>query len=159
MLYLVRHGSAGVRNDHDPLDVERHLDPTGHRQAAHLARRLAPIGTEAPIPRRVLTSPAARCAETIAPLAASAGVELEVDGRLVEGTDVDIAWSLVDELVDAGDDAVLCSHGDVIPELVRRAKGRGMSVPGKGGCSKGSIWTLAWDGERFDVGTYEPNPG
>jgi len=150
-LHLVRHGSAGVRNDVDPADCERHLDDHGHRQAALIAERLGdrPIG-------RVLASPAARCVETVAPLAAAAGVGLETEPRLFEGTDVDDAWGLVESLVAEGADAVLCSHGDVIPELIRRAKGRGMDVPGKSGCSKGSVWTLVWDGERFATGAYQP---
>ena len=156
-LYLVRHGSAGVRDDADPADTERHLDAVGLRQAVHIAQRLAPLGEEPGI-HRVLSSPAARCVETVEPLASSLGVDVEVDPRLFEGTDVEQTWALVEELVEAGEVGVLSSHGDVIPELVKRAKGRGMQVPGKAGCSKGSLWVLTWDGERFADGEYEPNP-
>ena len=36
---------------------------------------------------------------------------------------------------------------------------RGMEVPGRSGCSKGSCWTFTdWDGERFARGEYHPNP-
>ena len=55
---------------------------------------------------------------------------------------------------------MLCSHGDVIPDLVRRAQGRGLLVPGKSGCAKGSVWTLQhWDGSGFATGIYTPIPG
>lgn len=151
MLYLVRHGSAGVRNDADPADTERHLDAFGLRQAVQIAERLS--GEDITV---VLASPAARCVETIEPLASSLGLEVEIDDRLFEGTDVDASWALVEALIDHDEVAVLCSHGDVIPELIRRAKGRGMEVPGKAGCSKGSLWSLEWDGERFATGTYQP---
>jgi len=163
LLHIVRHGSAGVRNDDDPADTERHLDATGVRQAVHLAKRLtvaSPDDVEGHDPLGVvLASPAARCIETVEPLAASAGVDLGIDDRLFEGTDIERSWGLVEELARAGENAVLCSHGDVIPDLIRRAKGRGMEIWGKSGCSKGSLWTLTWDGERFITGTYEPNPG
>ena len=151
MLYLVRHGSAGVRDDADPADNERHLDTVGLRQAVQLAERLSGLEITA-----VVASPAARCVETVEPLASSLGLVVDIDARLFEGTDIEESWALVEALVGHDEVAVLCSHGDVIPELVRRAKGRGMEVPGKAGCSKGSLWSLEWDGERFVTGTYEP---
>lgn len=150
-LHLVRHGSAGTRNDADPSDTERHLDATGLRQALRLAARLSDEDITV-----VLTSPAARCVETIEPLASSLGLDIVIDDRLMEGTDIDASWAIVEALALDGETAVLCSHGDVIPELIRRAKGRGMEVPGKAGCSKGSLWSLEWDGERFVSGTYDP---
>ncbi len=151
MLYMVRHGSAGVRDDADPADNERHLDTVGLRQAVQLAERLSGLEITA-----VVASPAARCVETVEPLASSLGLPIDLDARLFEGTDIEESWALVEALIEHDEVAVLCSHGDVIPELVRRAKGRGMEVPGKAGCSKGSICSLEWDGERFATGTYEP---
>lgn len=151
MLYLVRHGSAGVRDDADPADNERHLDTVGLRQAVQLAERLSGLEITA-----VVASPAARCVETVELLASSLGLAVDIDARLFEGTDIEESWALVEALIEHDEVAVLCSHGDVIPELVRRAKGRGMEVPGKAGCSKGSLWSLEWDGERFATGTYEP---
>ena len=116
-----------------------------------LAERLSGLEITA-----VVASPAARCIETVEPLASSLGLVVDIDARLFEGTDIEESWALVEALIEHDEVAVLCSHGDVIPELVRRAKGRGMEVPGKAGCSKGSIWSLEWDGERFATGTYEP---
>lgn len=153
-IFLVRHGSAGMRRDGDPLDTERHLDEVGLEQAAAIARHLAGRHGEEPI-TRVLTSPAARCVETVAPTAAELGLTLEPADDLFEGTDVEVAWRLAAGLADQGVSAVLCSHGDVIPELIRRARMRGMDSTGSG-CRKGSIWELRWDGshDRFDLGTY-----
>lgn len=60
-LYLVRHGKAvaGFGGAMDPG-----LDDLGHRQAAEVAAKLAPLG---PLP--ILTSPLKRARETAAPLA------------------------------------------------------------------------------------------
>ena len=80
---------------------------------------------------------------------------LEIDDRLAEGTPIEQSWELVSEV--ALETVVLCSHGDVIPDIIRRAQLRGMHVPGKSGSSKGSAWTLRhWDGERFATGLYTP---
>ncbi len=149
-LYLVRHGSAGVRDDADPHDDDRPLDETGHLQAERLAEWLRHEG-----PTAVFSSPFRRCRQTVEPLAKVLGVEVVVEDRLAEGTSVEDAWELLVGL--AGTSAVLCSHGDVIPELVSRAQRRGMIVPGKSGCAKGSVWTLRhWDGETFATGIYTP---
>ena len=158
-VYLVRHASAGVRNDADPHDDDRPLDDDGLRQAAQLAEWLR----HEPV-RRIVTSPYLRCRQTVEPLAAALGLTVEVDDRLGEGTPVEDSWGLLAGLAGtpgangtAGDAVVLCSHGDVIPDLVRRAQGRGMLVPGKSGCAKGSAWILQhWDGEAFATGVYTP---
>ncbi len=153
-LYLVRHGSAGIRDDSDPDDDRRPLDETGHLQAERLAEWL---GLEAP--RTVLSSPFLRCRQTVEPLAKAVDVDVVVDVRLGEGSPIDAVWALITSIAAAleGDSAVLCSHGDVIPDVVSRAQRRGMLVPGKLGCAKGSVWSLShWDGETFASGLYTP---
>lgn len=152
-VYLVRHASAGSRNDADPNDDERPLDQVGHLQADKLAAWLQHEPVE-----RILTSPYLRCRQSVEPLAAALGLEVEVSDALAEGTPVERSWKLLAEVADRT--VVLCSHGDVIPDLVRRAQGRGMHVPGKSGCAKGSVWTLQhWDGTGFATGIYTPIPG
>jgi broad specificity phosphatase PhoE len=149
-LYLVRHGSAGSRDDGDPADDFRPLDHTGHLQAERLAEWLCPE----PI-SRIVTSPYRRCIQTVEPLAKAVDLDLVLDDRLAEGADIDRVWELVVEVADTT--TVLCSHGDVIPDLIRRAQMRGMQIPGKSGCSKGSVWLLRhWDGEGFATGLYTP---
>ncbi len=149
-LYLVRHGSAGTRDDADPHDHDRPLDATGHLQAERLSEWLCHES-----PTKVLTSEYLRCRQTVEPLAKALGLDVVVEPRLAEGTEVDEAWELVEQLSETP--AVLCSHGDVIPELISRAQRRGMVVPGKSGCAKGSVWSLRhWDGETFATGLYTP---
>jgi 8-oxo-dGTP diphosphatase len=150
-LYLVRHGSAGSRNEADPFDLERRLDEVGHRQAELLVELLATT-----VVSEIRSSPAPRCLETVAPLAAARGLEVRPEDALLEGTPVEESWAIVEALAVAGTDAVLCSHGDVIPDLIRRAQARGMEVPGRAGCSKGSVWALHWVDGSFARGDYTP---
>ena len=150
-VFLVRHGSAGHRDDANPDASCRPLDPAGQRQAQRIMALLAPhdIG-------KVVSSPALRCVETVGPLAAAVEVDVEESHDLHEGSDIERSWALLEVAARRDDDVVLCSHGDVIPELVRRAQHRGMTVPGKAGCSKGSVWSLDWDDDRFVRGEYTP---
>ena len=102
------------------------------------------------------SSPAVRCVETVEPLAEARGLEVHRCDEIFENSDIERSWALLERSARRKGDVVLCSHGDVIPELVRRAQHRGMEVPGKAGASKGSCWALEWDGERFHRGTYTP---
>ena len=153
-VHLVRHASAGPRRDFDQDDAERHLDERGLHQAAVLADRLLDAGVT-----WIASSTADRCIETMAPLADQLGLDVVATHELFEGADGDSTWELLARAAELDGDAVLCSHGDVIPDLIRRAQLRGMEIPGRSGCGKGSRWTLTgWDGERFARGDYEPNP-
>ncbi len=151
--YLVRHASAGSRNNSDPHDVERPIDATGTSQAEKLAAWLRHEPIE-----RIVSSPIRRCVQSVEPLAAELSLEIEVDDALREATEIDHSWAVLAAL--ASSTAVLCSHGDVIPDLIRRAQLRGMLVPGKSGCAKGSVWTLQhWSNGHFATGIYTPIPG
>lgn len=48
----------------------------------------------------------------------------------------------------------MCSHGDVIPDLVRRAQGRGMIVLVELEFTKGSLWTFTVDDGRIVRGDW-----
>ncbi|MCC6225457.1 MAG: histidine phosphatase family protein [Microthrixaceae bacterium] len=153
-VHLVRHASAGSRDPWDAADADRALDETGLIQAASLATLLS----AAPI-TRIASSPALRCIQTVTPLATDHGLEVHRHDHLFEGTDIEAAWECLIDAANLQCDAVLCSHGDVIPTLIRRLHLRGMRLPGGSGCAKGSCWTLeGWDGTRFLDGTYRP-PG
>ena len=57
--YLVRHASAGSRDDADPHDGERELDEVGRAQADKLASWLRHEPIE-----RIVTSPLRRCVQS-----------------------------------------------------------------------------------------------
>lgn len=117
-LIVLRHASAGRRSEWEGDDELRPLDPSGRQQAAALARRLAPLA-----PARLLSSPATRCLQTLGPLGATLGLPVEADPRLAEGSGHRGALALLRELGETT--AVLCTHGDVLGDLLDRSTTKG----------------------------------
>ena len=108
---LVRHASAGDRKDWPGDDAERPLDKKGRRQAQALIQELAEYEFG-----RIVSSPAVRCVQTVEPLAERLGLEVEQRDELMEGARREETLALVDEVRSSG--AVLCTHGDVVEELL-----------------------------------------
>ncbi len=150
MILVVRHADAGDRAEWADVDSLRPLTELGHRQAAALARRLS-----APKVRQILSSPAVRCVETVLPLAAAAGLEVITEHTLAEGT----APALVDGLV-AGLDSgtVLCSHGDIIGNLIGSLAARGVPLDGRLFWPKASTWVLSSKGYSIGAARLVPPP-
>lgn len=146
-LFLVRHAKAGHRNIADPDDLERSLDEYGRAQAEAIADMLA----SQPI-TRILTSSALRCQQTIAPLAARTRLDVEVHPALLEGSSTGRTLELIRSF---GDETVaLCSHGDIIPDIIRVIEVGGTRVHGPRRWAKGSIWQIDSDGEMFTDARY-----
>ncbi len=146
---LVRHADAKSRQRWAQDDDLRPLSRRGRDQADGLIALFD--GTEV---TRLVSSPAVRCRQTLEPLAAQLGLEVEHEPRLWEGASTRAARDLLDEV---GDHAVLCSHGDLIPDLLNQLIGEGMDAVGRD-CKKGSTWVLERDGSRFVRATYLPPP-
>ncbi len=136
-LFLVRHAKAGHR-EFGPVDRERPLSADGHTQAKALAKYLTDTTVT-----RLLTSPFTRCRQTLAPLAQATGLGLENAFQLSEGAPFEPVLKLLDELPDG---SVLCSHGDLIPDVMQALVRRGLTVVGDENWTKGSVWVL----ERTD---------
>jgi len=119
---LVRHASAGDRPEWVGDDRFRPLDARGRRQAAELAELLG--GFEL---RRVVSSPYARCVETVEPLASALGLTVERDDRLAEGAGRAALELLREEGV------VCCTHGDVVGDLLGHGLKKGAAVVLEGG--------------------------
>lgn len=150
-IHLLRHGAAGDRNKWKGVDAERPLTKKGRKQADAVAERLAGRGIE-----RIYTSPYARCVETVTPLADAIGAKIKTTAALAEGPDVDAAYGLIDALV--GYNAVLCTHGDVVPAAINRMMWAGLTLDSRFYCEKGSVWEIKIVGGRFDYAHYEPPP-
>jgi phosphohistidine phosphatase SixA len=112
---LLRHARAGEREEWQGDDRLRPLDGRGRKQAQKLAAELRALGV-----RRALSSPSVRCVQTLEPL----GFEVEHDERLAEGT----TRADVLELLDSLEDAVACTHGDVIEAVLGRSLKKGAFV-------------------------------
>lgn len=133
-LFIVRHVKAGDRSRWSGPDHERPISKTGRRQAEALAKRLAGENVSA-----LIASPSVRCVQTLEPLGARAGLKIEEDDRLAEGSSIEESMSIAR---DAPDRAVLCSHGDVIPDLIAALVRRGMELTNEPDWRKATLWTL-----------------
>jgi phosphohistidine phosphatase SixA len=154
-LYVVRHAHAGSRSSWDGPDAARPLSKKGRRQAAGIADALVEAGIS-----RLVSSPAARCVQTLEPLGERLGLGVDADGRLLEGATGSEARTLADELCTVNGQAVaVCSHGDVIPELLRELRHHGGTrIDDPFLWPKASTWTVTWDGQRWTSARYSPPP-
>jgi 8-oxo-dGTP diphosphatase len=150
-LYVVRHAQAGDRSAWDQPDVLRPLSPRGARQASAIAGLLAGSGV-----KRLLSSPAVRCVDTLRPLGEAIGLEVTIDDRLAERAHAPGVLDLISEVGAAP--AALCSHGDVIPDLLDLLVHRGLTPDDPLRWQKGSTWELDWDGKRITGARYLPPP-
>lgn len=146
LIYLIRHAPAGERGS-GPEDFERPLSPRGIRQSAWLAGHLR----DATI-TRVISSPYRRCLETALPLAAGHGVGVESAAELGEGHGAGPCLQLMLELGPAG--VALCSHGDVIAEVVDHFASIGLIPAAAARFRKGSLWTVEVREGEFLAATY-----
>jgi 8-oxo-dGTP diphosphatase len=143
-LYVVRHAHAGSRSNWPGDDRLRPLSKKGRRQAKALARMLRHAGVG-----RLLSSPSIRCVETLRPLADQTGLAVDGDDRLAEGSDGDAALALAEELRRAKADAAVCSHGDVIPDLLWTLRQRGTVFHHDPTWPKGSVWVVTGNANRW----------
>lgn len=132
-LFLVRHAKAGHRG-FGPQDDQRELSPDGHSQAKALRGLLS----DTPV-SRLLSSPFARCRQTLEPLAESTGLAIESMAILAEAQPFEPVLALFDVLPE---NSVLCSHGDLIPDVMQALVRRGLVIHGQEFWNKGSVWIL-----------------
>ncbi len=151
-LLVVRHAHAGKRPAWSGADRLRPLSEKGVKQALGLADALAPHH-----PARILSSPTVRCMTTVEPLGERLGLDVVVDDRLDEGAGTDDVRSLLDAV--AHEPVVLCTHGDVIPQILRRLVDEGMTLEQGLRWAKGSTWLIGQSATGWGTGTYLAPPG
>ena len=152
-LFLVRHAKAGKRSQWNDDDSLRPLVADGVRQSEVIAEAIAPLQ-----PTALFSSPFVRCMQTLEPLSNATGLQVAPHELLAEGVDT---IRTVEWMHTLADGTVMCSHGDVIPEVVDALERRGMEVSGFRDSRKGSVWVLdrrahvfvgghAWPPPRFE---------
>lgn len=152
MLYLVRHAKAGRRRDWDGPDQGRPLSKKGRRQAEGLVDLLA----DRPV-TSILSSPYARCVETVQPLADKLGLPVDLVPALAEGAPTAEAVARLRGL--AGTTAVLCSHRDLIPRMLDAlVEADGLLLPADYPYPKASTWELEDRDGRWVGAQYLPPP-
>jgi 8-oxo-dGTP diphosphatase len=141
-LYLVRHAKAGERRTWTGDDADRPLSKKGHKQSELIAKRLAKVP-----PTGLLSSRYVRCVQTLEPLATSLDLNVEIEDCLTEFEPVEPVLELI---ATAKNGTVMCSHGDIIPEVIRRLKQAGTQVRTPTDWRKSSVWVLKRD-RRGDI--------
>ena len=112
-LTIVRHAFAGHKGDWNGPDLDRPLDGRGRQQALGLSAVLAGYKVA-----RIVSSPAARCRQTVQPLADLLDLNVETWSEL--GPD-GVASSIITGCFahPTFDDAVLCTHGELMQPLLQ----------------------------------------
>ncbi|MBG6055738.1 8-oxo-dGTP diphosphatase [Salinibacterium sp. CAN_S4] len=115
-IIAVRHGKAVPPSTWDGPDATRPLMHRGSDQAAGIAKGIAAFG-----PEKIMSSTAARCLATVAPLAALTGIEVKPSDRIsqdaLENGTSDVP-SVTSRRLKKRVTTVLCSHGPVLPRLI-----------------------------------------
>lgn len=115
-IVALRHAKAASRSDWDGSDAARPLTDRGRRQAEAIVAPLRAFGI-----RKIVTSDAARCVATVAPLANALdrkAVQTELISQDAWEDGVSDVRTVVGKRVRAGKPAVICSHGPVLPGIL-----------------------------------------
>jgi phosphohistidine phosphatase SixA len=118
---LIRHASAGDRDEWTGDDRRRPLDKRGRKQARRLVDLLASYPVE-----RIVSSPADRCVQTVEPLADARGLTIEVRAEVWEDVQRTEGAPLVRSLA-ASDVAVSC-HGGLSDALIGEGQKKGEAI-------------------------------
>ncbi|MDO5681521.1 MAG: NUDIX hydrolase [Propionibacteriaceae bacterium] len=122
-LLIVRHAKALPRKDWNDVDYERPITDWGRRQARALVPFLSVFGV-----RRVVSSSATRCVQTVNPYAHALDLPMEAWDELTEETgekDPKIARTmtakLAKEVAASGVPTTVCGHRPILPAMLKGA--------------------------------------
>jgi 8-oxo-(d)GTP phosphatase len=144
---LVRHASAGSRSKWEGDDRERPLDETGWQQAEGLVRFLSRFEVE-----QIVSADFVRCIQTVQPFAEAVGLPIKEDAVFSElgypGQESD-GVKMIRDFGISGLSTVVCSQGDVIPDLLERMSEQDhVDIP-QPDPKKGSVCALTFDRDRL----------
>ena len=124
---LLRHAKAVARKGWTAEDPLRPLSTDGERQSLALVPLLAALG-----PGRVVTSPSARCRQTVAPFARATGRAVAAEPALSEegfAADPATGHALIEDLLrtrePGGLPVLVCTHRPVLDALLHRLTAHG----------------------------------
>jgi 8-oxo-dGTP diphosphatase len=149
--YVIRHAKAGDRDGWEGDDRLRPLTKPGWRQAQGLADSLE----NEPIDR-ILSSPYLRCMQTVEPLAEQRKLPVEPRKDLEEGAGGESVIRLLQQF--KGRNLVLCTHGDLVEELLEHLIAQGLVSRARASLEKGSTWVLEEENGRITSAKYRPAP-
>jgi 8-oxo-(d)GTP phosphatase len=152
-LLLVRHANAGKKRRWKDDDKLRPLDPEGLAQAALLSV-VAPCYE----PARIVSADLVRCADTVRPVSHDLGIPIDIEPRLgssAYAADPKATVEWVREQIEAGGTTMLCSQGEVIPDLLTRLSARSPVRLRRPPTRKGSVWALSFAGGKLVGADYD----
>ena len=132
---MVRHAKAGSRTEWTGDDRMRPLTKKGQKQADELVEQLKPFPVES-----IYSSPFLRCTQTVEPVARARKLAVKTSAELAEGHGLEGLNAFLGN--SKLDHAVLCTHGDLVWELVEDLVSRHAIRKGDGGFEKGSTWIV-----------------
>ena len=144
---LLRHGSAGNRQDWDGEDDDRPLDAQGLAQAAAAATVLTAYA-----PTVVRSAPPLRCLATVEPLARALGLHVEPDPELSElmwHKDPTVVAAAVRRLGAEPATTVAVSQGGAIQQAVGHLANQDGLPLDRVRARKGSLWALSFSHGRL----------
>lgn len=131
----MRHAKAGSRGHWRGDDRKRPLSKKGVKQAEDLVTIFANYDITA-----VYSSPFLRCMQTVEPVARAHRLKVQSEQGLAEGRGLEAAYRFFN---DANvDQVVLCTHGDIIWELVEDLTKRRVLPVFREDFAKGSTWVV-----------------
>jgi phosphohistidine phosphatase SixA len=149
--YVVRHAKAGSRSHWTGDDRRRPLSKKGQKQAEALVEVLGDLDIKA-----VFSSPYLRCVETVEPLAQKLRLDIALAPELAEGRGLRGLYRFFDDSkIDA---AVLCTHGDLVWELVEDLTSRRVLPAFREDFDKGSTWAVEVEAGAPVLARYIPAP-
>ena len=139
-MLLLRHVSAGARLSSPEIDRWRRLDDAGRTVARQLAWSFADREIT-----RIVSSPLARCVESVVPLGETRGLVVETRWELEPDSAVEDIMTL---LVDLPDSSLVCTHREVFEKL----------LGGDVTCETGGAWVLEQSGPELVPSLYLAPP-
>jgi 8-oxo-dGTP diphosphatase len=121
-IILLRHAKALKRTEWSGDDGDRPLEHKGQLQA----KRLLPIYLPYLV-KEVHTSDALRCTETVDPMTRALDITPIYSADLSEygyEKDKEVSLDYIQDLMDRGIPALVCSHNPIIPKLVKKLVGK-----------------------------------
>jgi 8-oxo-dGTP pyrophosphatase MutT (NUDIX family)/phosphohistidine phosphatase SixA len=138
---IVRHGTAGSKKRFSGNDAKRPLDKKGRAQAEALVGQLLAFG-----PTDVHAADKVRCHQTVEPLAEELGVVIVNEPTLTAEAYAENprrARRRVTQIAEQDGTPVICTQGEVIPDLIAWWCDRDGIRPDKSRNRKGSTWVLS----------------
>lgn len=133
--YVVRHAKAGSRSQWTGDDRQRPLTRKGVKQAEDLVSVFSKFDITG-----VHSSPFLRCMQTVEPLAEARKLKVRAEPGLAEGHGLTAVYEFFNDA--KLDGVVLCTHGDIVWELVEDLTRKRVLPAFREDFDKGSTWVV-----------------